>query len=81
MSKNQLIIVYVLVYIKMKSKLDLPEYRAKGYSKQLMNAIVEEPKLQKCKTWMLKTHDAHGLYKHFGFAALKHSEKVMERIL
>ena len=59
----------------------LPEYRAKGYSKQLMKAILEEPKLQKCKTWMLKTSDAHGLYKHFGFTELKHSEKVMERIL
>jgi hypothetical protein len=59
MSKNQLSIVYVLVFIKMKNKLDslglLPGYRSKGYSEQLMKAIIREPKLQKSKTWMLKT--------------------------
>ncbi|CAH8284949.1 acetyltransferase (GNAT) family protein [Mariniflexile fucanivorans] len=59
----------------------LPEHRGKGYSKQLMKAINEEPKLQPCKVWMLKTADAHGLYKQFGYSELKHPEKVMERIL
>ncbi|ULC60101.1 GNAT family N-acetyltransferase [Flaviramulus sp. BrNp1-15] len=59
----------------------LPEYRGKGYSKQLIKAINEEPKLQSCKVWMLKTADAHGLYKQFGYTELKHPEKVMERIL
>ena len=59
----------------------LPDYRGKGYSKQLMKAISEEPKLQPCKVWMLKTLDAHGLYKQFGFTELKLPEKVMERIL
>tara|TARA_R110002167_G_scaffold22899_3_gene81557 strand:+ start:1502 stop:1903 length:402 start_codon:yes stop_codon:yes gene_type:complete len=59
----------------------LPEHRGKGYSKHLMNAINEEPKLQSCKVWMLKTADAHGLYKQFGYTELKHPEKVMERLL
>ncbi|WP_034041778.1 GNAT family N-acetyltransferase [Wocania ichthyoenteri] len=59
----------------------LPEYRGKGYSKQLMKAINEEPKLQSCKVWMLKTSDAHKLYKQFGYTDLKHPEKVMERLL
>jgi GNAT superfamily N-acetyltransferase len=59
----------------------LPKYRGKGYSKHLMKAIDEEPKLKTCKTWMLKTADAHGLYKQFGFTELKHPEKVMEHIL
>jgi GNAT superfamily N-acetyltransferase len=59
----------------------LPEYRGKGYSKQLMKAVVEEPQLQSCKVWMLKTSDAHGLYKQFGFTELKYPEKVMEKIL
>ncbi len=58
-----------------------PEYRGKGYSKQLMKTISEEPELKPCKVWMLKTLDAHGLYKQFGFTELKHPEKVMERIL
>jgi len=59
----------------------LPEYRGKGYSKQLMQAINEAPKLQSCKVWMLKTSDAHGLYKQFGYTELKHPEKLMERLL
>jgi len=59
----------------------LPEYRGRGYSKQLMKTVLENPELQKCKTWMLKTLDAQGLYKKFGFTELKNSEKVMERLL
>ena len=59
----------------------LPEHRGKGYSKQLMKAINEEPQLQTCKVWMLKTSDAHKLYKQFGYTELKYPEKVMERLL
>lgn len=59
----------------------LPEYRNKGYSKQLMRTINEAPQLQSCKVWMLKTADAHNLYKQFGFSELKHPEKIMERLL
>ena len=59
----------------------LPEYQGNGYSKQLMKAINEEPQLKSCKVWMLKTSDAHGLYKQFGYSELKHPEKVMERLL
>ena len=59
----------------------LPEYRGKGYSKQLMKVIIEEPSLHSCKTWMLKTSDAHKLYNQFGYTELKHPEKVMERLL
>ncbi|WP_306420474.1 GNAT family N-acetyltransferase [uncultured Winogradskyella sp.] len=59
----------------------LPEYRGKGYSKQLIKTVCEEPKLQNCKIWMLKTADAHGLYKQFGFTELEYPEKLMERLL
>jgi predicted GNAT family acetyltransferase len=59
----------------------LREHRGKGYSKQLMKAINEEPLLKPCKVWMLKTSDAHELYKQFGYTELKHPEKVMERLL
>ncbi|MFH4963391.1 GNAT family N-acetyltransferase [Gaetbulibacter sp. M235] len=59
----------------------LPENRGKGYSKQLMKAIIEEPQLSTCKVWMLKTKDAHNLYKQFEFTELKHPEKLMERLL
>ena len=59
----------------------LPEYRGKGYSKQLMTTINEAPSLQSCTVWMLKTSDAHQLYSQFGYTELKHPEKVMERLL
>ncbi len=59
----------------------LPDYRGNGYSKQLMKTIIEAPELALCKTWLLKTSDAHDLYKQFGFTALESQEKMMERIL
>lgn len=59
----------------------LPEFRGKGYSKKLMQRVIEEPKIKKCKTWMLKTKDAHNLYKQFGYTELKNPEGVMERIV
>jgi len=59
----------------------LPKHQGKGYSKQLMMAINDEPNLQSCNVWMLKTADAHGLYKQFGYTELKHPEKVMEHII
>lgn len=59
----------------------LSDYRGKGYSKQLIEAIHTDPKLQTCKVWMLKTADAHHLYKQFGYSELQHPEKVMERLL
>jgi len=58
----------------------LTKHQGKGYSKQLIKAINDEPKLQSCNVWMLKTADAHGLYKQFGYTELKHPEKLMERI-
>ena len=58
----------------------LPEHRRKGYSKQLMEAIVKAEELRDCRTWMLKTSDAHGLYKQFGFTELHNPDIVMERL-
>ena len=59
----------------------LPEYRGQGYSKQLMEAIVKADELKECKTWMLKTSDAHALYQQFGFAKLHNPAIVMERLI
>ena len=70
-----------VVFVYLMDVFILPEHRGKGYSKQLMKAINEEPLLQLCKTWMLKTSDAHKLYNQFGYTELKHPEKVMERLL
>ncbi|MCK7589114.1 GNAT family N-acetyltransferase [Subsaxibacter sp. CAU 1640] len=59
----------------------LPQFRGKGYSKLLMEAVHMEPKLQSCKVWMLKTSDAHGLYEQFGYTQVKNPERLMERLL
>ena len=56
----------------------LPEYRDRGYSKELMRVMVNNPELKTCK-WMLKTSDAHGLYEQFGFYNTTNPEKIMER--
>ncbi len=69
------------IYVYLMDVFIVPEVRGKGYSKQLMKAILEESRLQGCSDWTLKTKDAHGLYEQFGFARAQHSEKIMERIL
>ncbi|MCZ8196962.1 MAG: GNAT family N-acetyltransferase [Flavobacterium sp.] len=54
-------------------------HRGKDYSSILIQAMMEEPKLQQVKIWRLATSDAHFLYDKFGFKALAHPEKMMEK--
>lgn len=75
------IVTDYVVFAYLMDVFILPQYRGKGYSKQLMKAINEEPLLKSCKIWMLKTSDAHKLYNQFGYTELKHPEKIMERLL
>lgn len=56
----------------------LEKYRGKGYSKELMSAIMAHDKLQNLQRWGLGTDDAHGLYKQFGFKSLRKSQNIME---
>jgi GNAT superfamily N-acetyltransferase len=57
------------------------EHRGKGYSSILIDAMMKEPVLKKVKIWRLATSDAHYLYEKFGFKALAHPEKMMEKIV
>ena len=57
----------------------LDEYRGRGLSKKLMEAIVSHSELQGLRRWVLATKDAHGLYEQFEFASLKFPERWMER--
>ncbi|CAM3338031.1 N-acetyltransferase domain-containing protein [Flavobacterium longum] len=57
-----------------------PQERGKGYSSLLIKAMMEEPQLQQVKIWRLATSDAHFLYEKFGFKALAHPEKMMEKV-
>jgi GNAT superfamily N-acetyltransferase len=57
----------------------LPPYRGRGYSKQLMDAIMAHPSLQGLRRFTLATFDAHGLYARYGFAEPSRPELLMER--
>lgn len=54
------------------------KYRGKGLSKWLMEVMIDFPELQGLRGWMLKTKDAHGLYRKFGFSEPRYPERVME---
>lgn len=57
----------------------LPEFQGKGLGKFLMKTILEHPDLQNFRRWILATKDAHRLYEPFGFSALRHPERWMEK--
>ncbi len=57
----------------------LEEFRGRGLSKWLMEVIVNHPKLQGLRRWILATKDAHLLYEKFEFTALKFPERWMEK--
>ena len=56
----------------------LPEHRGRGYAKQLVAAVMAEPRLQGLRRVMLATADAHALYAGFGFHAPARPEVLME---
>jgi GNAT superfamily N-acetyltransferase len=57
------------------------EHRGKGYATLLIDAMMKEAVLKEIKIWRLATTDAHFLYEKFGFTALAHPEKLMEKIV
>lgn len=57
----------------------LPAFRGRGYSKQLMVAIMAHPSLQGLRRFTLATADAHALYERYGFAAPSRPNLLMER--
>jgi GNAT superfamily N-acetyltransferase len=59
----------------------LEEHRGKGLSKAMMTVGMRHPKLQGLRRWNLVTHDAHGLYRPFGFTAPTHIDRYMERVV
>ncbi|RZJ53036.1 MAG: N-acetyltransferase [Flavobacterium sp.] len=56
------------------------EFRGQGYSSLLIEKMMNDPELQEVKIWRLATTDAHFLYQKFGFTALAHPEKMMEKV-
>ncbi len=56
----------------------LPAHRDRGLSKWMVARVLEHPRLQGFRRWMLATRDAHGLYERFGFRPLDDPAKFME---
>ncbi len=54
------------------------DYRGQSLGKWLMESILAHPELQELRRWTLATHDAHGLYKQFGFAEIQNPQNWME---
>ena len=57
----------------------LPAHRGKGYSKEMLRAVLAHPDLQGLRRFTLATSDAHGLYRQFGFTAPANPQSSMER--
>ena len=57
----------------------IPEYRGRGYAKQLIRVIMDHPSLQKLRRFTLNTTDAHSLYARFGFTPPQKPDTLMER--
>ena len=57
----------------------LDEYKGKGYGKQLMHDIMNDSDLINVENWVLRTLDAQGLYKQFGFTELEFPDRTMAK--
>jgi GNAT superfamily N-acetyltransferase len=55
------------------------EHRRHGLSREMMKFAARHPRLQGLRRWHLVTRDAHGVYAKYGFKALGHPERHMER--
>lgn len=56
-------------------------FRNKGYSKKLIEFILNSDALRNVKTWRLATADAHKLYEKFGFKLIAKPENMMEKFV
>jgi GNAT superfamily N-acetyltransferase len=54
----------------------VPEWRGRGISKQLIQEILDHPDLADISL-LLRTRDAHELYRRFGFRACEDPERFM----
>jgi predicted GNAT family N-acyltransferase len=55
------------------------KYRGRGFSKLMMNQVMNHPDLQQFRRFLLATKDAHGLYAKYGFSSV--DEKFFMQII
>lgn len=56
----------------------LPEFRGQGLAKWLCGSLIELPRYQGLRRWLLATRDAHEVYRPIGFSPLADPAKFME---
>jgi len=57
----------------------LPGHRGQGYGRQVVAALLGDPRLQGLRRWHLVTRDMQRLYADFGFVPLTQPERHMQR--
>lgn len=57
----------------------VPEWRGRGIGKAIVGAILDHPDLKGMQVVLLRTRDAHGLYRAFGFAEIPRPREMMGR--
>jgi GNAT superfamily N-acetyltransferase len=57
----------------------LPEHRGRGHGRQVVAALLDDPRLQGLRRWHLVTRDMQRLYAAFGFVPLTQPERHMQR--
>jgi len=57
----------------------LPEHRGQGYGRQVVAALLDDPRLQGLRRWHLVTRDMQRLYADFDFVPLTQPERHMQR--
>jgi len=55
----------------------VPEHQGRGVGTALLGAIMAHPDLQGLRLFSLRTRDAHGLYRRFGFEAIADPDRSM----
>lgn len=55
-----------------------PEYRGKGISLKLLDAVMVHPSVKGVRRFTLATSNAHGLYQKYGFKMLQKPDSFME---
>ena len=64
----------------LKDVFILEFYRGQGLGKYLVKYILEYPELRDVPRWLLRTQDAHELYRRYGFENLTEPERIMMRL-
>ena len=57
----------------------LPQYRGRGYGRAIVEALMDDPRLQGLRRWHLVTRDMQPLYAKLGFTTLSQPERHMQK--